>query len=318
MTGVAYLVRGGALALAWFVTLNAAATVLVTALTRRLENDRRLRAPAFWLAMRLAPALLSLAFVLLLFAPSYWRYEPRVAAEKLDFTLALLALAGLTLIASAAARGRAAWRAACRRTRAWRSTSQPLSIDAGGVPMSAVDGDAPMMALAGVFRPRLVVTRRVLDALTVEELHAGVAHELGHWRARDNLKRLAMRAAPDLLSATRSASALERRWAAAAEHAADAHAGADPQARCALASALVKIARLTPAPTPLAEPISTLVDGGDIAVRVQRLLADPTQMPAPRSRRPIVVVGLAAAVIVYGPLLQLVHALTEAFVHSLP
>ena len=81
------------------------------------------------------------------------------------------------------------------------------------------------MALVGVLRPRLLITRPVLEALTDEELSASVAHELSHWRAWDNLKRLAMRAAPDILFATSAARALERRWAAASEHAADRGAG---------------------------------------------------------------------------------------------
>ena len=44
----------------------------------------------------------------------------------------------------------------------------------------------------------------------------------------------------------RAARAIERRWAAAAEHVADRSAGDSGGARCALASALVKVARLTP------------------------------------------------------------------------
>ena len=110
-----------------------------------------------------------------------------------------------------------------------------------------------MMALVGVLRPRLLVTRGLVAALTDEELAASIAHEVGHSRARDNLKRLLMRAAPDLLTATPAARAIERRWASAAEHRADRMAADDsPVARCALASALVKVARLTPAMTPLA------------------------------------------------------------------
>src|SRR5262249_34689178 len=139
-----------------------------------------------------------------------------------------------------------------------------------------VDVDTPIMALVGVLRPTLLITRGVVEALTREELRAAVAHELGHFRARDNLKRLAMRAAPDLLGMTPAAAAIETRWAWAAEHAADNRACDSEQARCALASALVKIARLTPPRTPLAQPISTLVDGGEIASRVQRLLSGPS------------------------------------------
>ena len=51
------------------------------------------------------------------------------------------------------------------------------------MPAFAIDADAPVMALVGVLRPRLLITRRCIDALTDEELAASVAHELGHWRA---------------------------------------------------------------------------------------------------------------------------------------
>ena len=91
-----------------------------------------------------------------------------------------------------------------------------------------------------------------------------------------------MRAAPDLFGATASARAIERRWAVGVRARADRMAGDDqPAARCALASALVKVARLTPAVAPLAEPISTLIDGGDIASRVRSLLDEAPR----RSRR---------------------------------
>ena len=76
---------------------------------------------------------------------------------------------------------------------------RPLALADTSMPAYAIDTDAPVMALVGVLRPRLLITRPVLEALTDEELRASVAHELGHWRAWDNLKRLAMRAAPDLL-----------------------------------------------------------------------------------------------------------------------
>src|SRR5205823_6090137 len=106
--------------------------------------------------------------------------------------------------------------------------------------------------------------RGLLEALTPEELTAGASHEIAHHRGRDNLKRLAMRGAPDLLHWTPAARALERRWAAAAEHRADATAAIvrSPAARLALASALVKIARLMPVDPPVTDPISTLVGGG--------------------------------------------------------
>lgn len=316
MTATLYFIRGATLALSWLVAMNLIATIGVLAATRRCAVSSRPRSARFWLAMRLCPAVASMAFVLLFFVPSYWRYEPRNLGEPLDFTLLTSAGAGIVLVALGAARALGAWRAAARRTRAWRRMSQPLAVDAAGVPVFAVEVATPMMALAGVWRPRLLVTRGVLEALTAEELRAGVAHEVGHWRARDNLKRLAMRAAPDLLFLTSAAPVLESRWASAAEHAADRGACGDAHARCALASALVKIARLTPARTPLTEPISTLVDGGEIASRVECLLSDPDPVHSP-ARWPALAAAVFAAA-TYGPILHLVHDATEFLVRGLP
>jgi len=317
MTATPYVLRGATLALSWLVVVNLIATTAVVTATRRRAVGSRPRSARFWLAMRLCPAATSMAFVLFLFVPSYWRYEPRNLGEPLDFTLLMSAAGGSVLIALGAARALGAWCAAVRRTREWGRMSRPLAVDAAGVPVFAIEVSTPMMALVGVWRPRLLVTRGVLEALTAEELRAGVAHEVGHWRARDNLKRLAMRAAPDLLFLTSAAPVLESRWASAAEHAADRGACDDAHARCALASALVKIARLTPARSPLAEPISTLVDGGEIASRVECLLSEPDPVHSP-TPWPALAAGAVFAAATYGPILHLVHEATEFLVRGLP
>jgi len=318
MSAFLYVLRGATLALAWLLVLNAAATALVVAAARRAAAADAARSPAFWLGMRLLPATASIAFVALVFLPSYWQYEPRELGEAFDLTLTALAMASAALLVAAVTRGALAWRAASRRARAWRRVSRPLSLGGTAMPAFAVDVATPVMALAGLFRPRLLITRGVLDALTEEELRASVAHELGHWRALDNLKRLAMRAAPDLLWLTSAAGTIEARWASAAEHAADHRACGDSRARCALASALVKVARLTPLRTPIAEPISTLVDGGDIASRVRQLLDDAAPRARSPRRWPIAIACVAAAIACYGPLLRVVHVATEVLVHTLP
>ena len=241
--------------------------------------------------------------------------------EGFDITLTALALGAAVLLTTAIVRGVRAWRGAVRRTRVWMQSARPIAIAGTGIPVYEIDVDTPLMALVGVLRPRLLVTRGLVAALTDEELAASIAHEVGHSRARDNLTRLLMRATPDLLTATPAARAIERRWASAAEHRADRMAADDsPVARCALASALVKVARLTPAMTPLAEPISTLIDGGEIASRVERLLADAT--PSARRRSALGWTALLAATgttaIAYAPALRFVHTVTELLVHSLP
>ena len=314
-----YVLRGVMLALAWLIALNAAATALAVIVSRWLIARDGHRPAALWLALRLGPAVVSVAFAALVFIPSYLAYEPRLdVGEGFDLTLTSLAVAAAVMIAVTAVRGATAWVGAWNRARAWRRVSRPLTIGDDTIATYVADVDTPIMALAGVLRPRLLVTRGVVDALTAEELRAGVAHELGHFRAWDNLKRLAMRAAPDLLFLMPAASAIEMRWASAAEHAADSRACETERARCALASALVKIARLTPPRTPLAQPISTLVDGGEIASRVHRLLSDTVAGPALPRRRPIAAAAALAALAAYAPLLRAVHEATEILVRTLP
>jgi Zn-dependent protease with chaperone function len=194
-----------------------------------------------------------------------------------------------------------------------------------GVPAFRIDAPQAVMALAGILRPRLLVTRGLIDALTPEELAAAIAHEVGHHRAWDNLKRLAMLGAPDVLRWTPAAHRLEHQWAAAAEHIADAAAAhaSGGSARLALASALVKVARLMPPPTPVTEPISTLIGGGEIASRVQRLIDDCPEQTGSRRQGAARARWAAAAAAVavafgYAPLLKTVHDATEILVHYLP
>ena len=319
---IEFFLHGGTLALAWFLLVNAAMSAAVLSwaatITRRPTDAD---SAAFWFTARILPAATAALFVAVVFVPSYWKYEPRDFEEGFDVTLSVLALGAAVLLASAIRRGVRAWRGAVRRTRTWMLSARPLAIAGTSIPVSQIDVDTPLMALVGVLRPRLIVTRGLVAALTDEELAASIAHEVGHSRARDNLTRLMMHAAPDLLTATPAARAIERRWASAAEHRADRMAAHDsPVARCALASALVKVARLTPAVTPIAEPISTLIDGGEIASRVERLLADAT--PSTRRRSALgwtaLSVGAVATAIAYAPALRFVHSVTELLVHSLP
>ena len=313
-----FLLHGATLALAWFLVVNLGfSSVIAWASARR----GRPSSPGFWFTVRMLPGLAATLFVAAIFLPSYWRYEPRQTAEGFDLTLTACAILGASLLGAGGIRGVSAWRRATVRTRAWLGTARPLSIAHTPIPAFEIEAEYPLMALVGVLRPRLLVTRGLMNALSDEELAACVAHEIGHSHAWDNFKRLAMRASPDALCGTPAAREIERRWVSASEHAADdvaGHHGA--AARCALASALVKVARLMP-PQPVAtEPFSTLIAGGEIASRVRRLLDDRAMAGSgPRLR-----VHIASAIAImtlgatYGPLLHAVHHVTELLVQSLP
>src|SRR5262249_4310118 len=155
----------------------------------------------------------------------------------------------------------------------------------------------------------------VLDALDGAELAAALAHERAHLRARDNLKRLLLRACPDVLGWTRAGRALERDWARAAEREADARVAATGAA-VDLAASIVKVARLVP-PGARLLPLSALHDGGDVAARVRALTSDAagrraTNGPLGRARAGALALGLVASLAAASQAWPAVHRLIES------
>jgi len=307
-----YLLHGLTLSLACFLCANAVASAAAALVAR---SNHRSESPAVWLAAPLLPSAGAALFVAAVFIPAYVLFEPRDTGEGFDATITACAAIAVALTIVGGSRGLAGWLRVRRHTREWMAHAAPALV--GGREVLVADTATPFLALVGVVRPRLLVTRGLVDALTPEELEASMAHEVGHSRAWDNLKRLAMCASPDLLPPS-AARRLERRWAAAAEHAADGHARGAGM-RCALASALVKVARLTPVAPPTLDPISTLIGGGEIAVRVRRLLDDRRPPRASRARVWMYAgVAASAGASAYLPLLHAVHGATEILVRVLP
>jgi Zn-dependent protease with chaperone function len=206
--------------------------------------------------------------------------------------LAALAAAGL---AGGIWRG---WRA-CRAARALLDRCRPAE---------------PLVAVIGAWRPRIVATESVRAACDAEEFRAVLAHEAAHLAARDTLKLLMQVAAPDALALSPIAAALTERWRVAAEFEADQRATqGDCGRRLALASALIKVARLLKshaAPRPgLGMPVAT----DDVPGRVQALLAPPT--PQARGRILVALVGGALLLPLLAlPRYALLHELIEQLI----
>jgi len=177
----------------------------------------------------------------------------------------------------------------------------------------------PLASLVGIVRPRLFVSDRLLEILTAEERQAVVDHEAGHLRSLDNLKRTAMRFAPDWLALTPVGRELERAWEMAAEEDADDHAAGPDRARSLdLAGALVKAVRMTPVPC---MPVSNFCEQATVSRRLTRLLTDSPAIPRrTKSVWPRVAGVLAAsgtATLLSGPALKAVYSMTEAAIRLL-
>jgi hypothetical protein len=299
MTG-AYYIRLACLSLAAYFVIQLATGLLARALAHRLPamGLRPRESARALLLLRWLPTLFALALVTAVCIPAYLRFEPGESGEELGLGCLLGALSTLALWFGAALRGVSQVR---------RSRSRLREGSASG----------PMIAVAGFFRPRLLLSHQVVTLLTHEQLDAAVLHERAHADAFDNLKRLLLAFTPGLLPGVRGFTALERQWARFTELAADDDAVAgDPHRALALASALVRVARLGVNPAPLT---SSLLDGDGLTERVERLLHPAPYEHSYRGMIPALALAGTAALCASGwalrpEALQSAHQLLEHLV----
>src|SRR5580698_1642997 len=263
-----YTLRLVCLCLASFFLVHAAlalaARCLAPAALRFAERLRAQSAARLLLALRLFPAAAALAAVAGLCVPSYLSLEQEDGAEFVGFTCLAAALFGAAIWTISWARS---LRAAIRSHRYVRQCRRAGSV-------WIADGAAPFLGIAGILRPKLIVSRSVADALDRDQLAAAIRHERAHQSSADNLKRLLLLLAPDALPFLREFAAVERAWLRFTEWAADDRAvSQDASCSLSLAEALVRVARLGAA-TQASHLMSHFVAGTvDISIRVERLLA---------------------------------------------
>ncbi len=303
-----------------FAAVEAAASLALLPVLGRGAAGRR-RSSRWLAAHRLLPTLLAVAVVGLWVLPGFLWFEPQATGERVTPAIAALALASAALLASGLVRGVRGLIATHRLVRRWRAGARPMRHPGLAVPATAVDDPYPVVAVAGILRPRLYVARRVLGALTTDEMAAVFEHEAAHLRRRDNLARLVLRSCPDLPGWCGAGAALERAFEAATERESDAAVGGTAR-RLDLASALVKVARLAQGRSFAPGAASAFYAGDPIADRVRRLLDPPPAGGRPGPRRRIgVTVALAAAILLFADvqptLVRDVHGVTERFVRLL-
>lgn len=280
----AHLLLGGALSL---LARRAAARAL--ALPPR-------RGARFLFALRILPPVLAAFLVFGLCLPGYLLFEPRHAVERVGLACLAAAALGALVLLTGSARGVAALVRTALFLRRAPSAGRPV------------------MLIAGLLRPRLILPPELAARLSAEELDAALRHERAHGRARDNMKRLLLALTPDLLPLLPAARALDRAWRRLTEWAADDEAvGGDPARALALASALVRVGRMgaCSALPPLARGL--LDDSNDLRARVHRLLSLPHYAEAPRRRWLLLAVpSLPCAVYAFEPTMQSTWRLWEA------
>ena len=279
-----YDLLGICLALSVLLASNALASLIIAWLWRAIARPARalpatVRAELIF-ALRVLPAAVSLACVIFFLIPAYILYEP-ATAEAVSIKLAAFALVSASGIALAVWRGFASWRATRRLIRDWMRHAEAVQIENVRIPAYRIRHTFPVIAVAGVIRPRLFIAGHVFDALSADEVAAAVEHESGHLLAHDNLKRGILRVCRDMLTIVPCGRSLDHAWAESSEAAADEHAArSGASVALDLASALVGIARIAPAGASPTMPAGAFLSGetaGGFERRVRRL----TQLAAP-------------------------------------
>jgi Zn-dependent protease with chaperone function len=304
----------GAFAVVYVAATALAGVFLPVVLRRAAEARARL---AF--GLRLGPLACALG-VAVVVALAFVRHEPADADERAGPVLLAAGAAGVSLLLAAAWRSARSLVLTRRLVREWLAHAEPLALPA--VPASArrIESRFPVVAVAGVVRPRLFVARSVLERLSRAELRAVLDHERAHLARHDNLKRWLLHSCPDLPLLGGPGVVFRREWEEASEVAADdAAARRGRHAAESLASALVKVARMSPAGAQLSASATALLSEGSLRGRVERLLH--AHRGAPRTRRAfglwvVYAIGLGAAVVMPRALV-FVHTLLETIVQIL-
>lgn len=254
-------------------------------------------------------------------AVAFARYEPRHTSEHTGLVLMLMPSMAFALAVPAVWRvGRSCWHTA-RAHRLTRRLGQRMQIPDFPLPVFRVAVDFPLAAVSGVLKPRLILSSRIIDECPPNELSLVLRHEAAHARSRDNLARVCLLGCPDVLSVCRTGAQILSEWHQAVEEAADEDAaGESTTERLALASALVRVGRMSSDPRPSWMPALALYDGHPLDHRVRRLLVNDSDQQRPPRRAALNIAGavmIAAAFwVATGP--RLLHALMEWGVRNLP
>lgn len=330
-----YFLVGISLQFGTLYAVNLMASLVVTAVWKlmgaRVSGWTASNRSNFIFALRMLPLALALFVTFGVIIPAFLLYEPDVPEETVGIKMAVLGAVSVFGLVAATYRIVSSWLQTRRLVADWMTTSKPVEIHGVSMPAYKLRHPFPVIAVVGIFRPRIFVAEQVFAELDEPELVAALSHEAGHVSSYDNLKRVAMRVCRDLLVFPLGRS-LDNGWLLAAESAADEYAAVRGGSRYALdlASALVKIGRITPLEQTQRLPIAAYLiepDDTSLAQRIDGLLTFADKPFGVTTRSPYLTVLLWASmvlmfaatmtVMINTPFLQEVHEVTEGILHRL-
>jgi Zn-dependent protease with chaperone function len=307
-----YWFRAFAIAFASFALIYVALSAL-SALTWNVVRRRHSQSTELLFTLLAAPMLVSAATVLFLIFPAFLRFEPMVS-EPTGGALISFAAIGVAIVMVGIARATTAWVRTSRSVRRWTSGAVVSNLQAD-LPILTTKDESPAAVVAGIVRPRLLISRSTTRALSSNELRLVVAHEREHARRRDNLRKLLL--AANFMPFRRQ---IEQEWMLSCELAADRGAVANGYDACDLAAALVKVSRMACVQGSLATNFAA-TSPAILQMRVQKLISWEPSESAPQSNVPVdllmAAIALASGIVLVfsGNILSVVHRITELWMY---
>lgn len=310
-----FAVRGISVSLSVFVIVYCAVSVAVSIAWQRLEDffqtySIRRKADLLFV-MRMSPfvaaALVTLAFAV----PSFLLLEPRAIVEPIGMAPLVLGMCGVGIGLCGLTNAAIALHRASRTISEWTRGSRRVE-SLRDIPVLRISRTVPAVTVAGIVRPKVLLSAVAEFVLTRNELHTALGHEFAHIERRDNLKKLLF-----LFVAFPGMRPLEMAWLEATEMAADDAAVTNTSEALDLAAALIKLSRLGPMESPAALTSALMTGVAAVNARVERLLAWKDDRSVPASSFSLLY-GLAAAfttagvfAVSYSYLLVRIHTATE-------
>lgn len=319
-----FLLRGVAVSVSIGVIVYACLSLAVALTWRIVKPDARGHSASLCadllFTLRLAPAIISGAVMLILALPSFLWLEPRAVFEPIGAAPVMLCACGMTVVLWGTWSAGSALRIALKTVASWSEAATVIGSEAVGQNKSVAvllsSSAVATVAAAGIVKPTVWLSPAAQYLLNGRELRSALRHEIVHVRRKDNLRKLILHfvAFPGMAK-------LESAWREATEMAADDAAVSNGSEALDLASAVIKLSRLAPLDPP-SELMMALVHSSTASVnaRVERLIAwgEERQRPAgDYPRKSAFCAGAALALsfaAAYTHLLVLIHAATEILV----
>ncbi len=201
------------------------------------RNYAARRAADLLFGLRLLPLFAAIVITAAFTVPSFLLLEPRTIDEPMGGIPLALGICGLMLAAVGMGNATASVLRAGKTIALWTRDAKPMD-KSGAVPVLRISRVVPALTVAGILRPRVLLSEAAEVRLTTNELQTALRHEVAHVRRRDNLKKLLLR-----LVAFPGTSGLETAWLEATEIAADDAAVSNAAEALDLAAAIIKLSQ---------------------------------------------------------------------------